>query len=217
MEAIDINNMTPVQLAQIEAQIEAKKKAEKERQQNELKVLNELEDETVRAIIEKIEPWSNKIIAIKREALEMLAPLIDMKIASGKARPGQEQYQFKTDDTTQSIAIRYNKTDKYDDGINVGVGYAKQWLEEQADTVRSRQLVGIIDDLLSRDRKGNFSPADLLKFIKSAKEIGDELMLKAADAVEKSIYEEATSVSLLAYKRDELGVRRQLPLSATKA
>lgn len=217
METIDIDSMSSEQLAQLEAQLEAKKKAEKEKRMNDLKALDQLEDETVRELVKEAQPLSLAIVDFKRRWIERIKPLIEMKISLSKAKNGQEQYQFKTSDGSSSAIIRYNKTDRYDDGINVGIGYAKEWLSQQADTEKSRQLIAIIDDLLSRDRKGNYSPIDLMKFIKSAKEIGDDLMLKAADAVEQCIYEEATSISLLVFCLDEMGVKRQLPLSATKA
>lgn len=217
METIDINKMTPEQLAAIEAQLAEKKRAEKEMRTSELQTLVELENETIIEMIQEAEVLSNSIVEFKRKWIEKLRPLIDMKIGLGKAKADQEQYQFKTSDSECSAVIRYNKTDKYDDGIQVGVGFAKEWLAGQADGEKGQRLVSIIDDLLTRDSKGSYSPVDLLKFIKHAEEVGDELLLKAADAVKQSIYEEATSVSLLAFKRDEKGVKRQLPLSATKA
>ena len=56
METIDIDSMSSEQLAQLEAQLEAKKKAEKEKRMNDLKALDQLEDETVRELVKEAQP-----------------------------------------------------------------------------------------------------------------------------------------------------------------
>lgn len=217
METIDINNMTPEQLAQIEAQLQAKRKAEREKQLEDLKTLAQLENEAIAEMIADAEPICGAVANFKRKWVEGLKPLIAMKIANGKARADQKQYSFKDAESKGSASIRYNETNKYDDGINVGIGYAKEWLSQQANDEKSKQLVSIIDDLLSRNGNGDYTPSDLMKFVKKAKENNDELLLKAADAIIESLYEEQTSVSLVVCKKDEFGVMRQLPLSVTKA
>lgn len=217
MTKIDLNALSADQLKELEDQLKAKQKKELEQKQKDLETLETLESDAIIELFNKAKPLSNTIIEFKRDFLEALEPLIQMKITLGKAASDQEQYTFNSKDKKVRGVIRYNKTTRYDDGIQAAISYAKEWLQEQVNDDKAKRLVGLIDGLLSKDNKGNYSPANLLKFVKEAEEINEPLILQAAEAIKKSIYEDMTSISVLFDYKDESGVERRLPLSATKA
>lgn len=217
MEQISLDNLSPEQLAALEEQLKAKQQAEQEKRQKNLEALESLEDEVITQLFEKAKPLSNSITSFKSDFIQGIEPLIQMKIENGKAAPDQEQYTFNSKDKKIRGVIRYNKTTRYDDGVQAAIGYAKEWMRDQIADEKSKRLVNLIDGLLSKDQKGNYSPANLLRFVKEAKEMNEPLIVKAADAIEQSIYEDMTSISVLFSYKDDLGVERKLPLSATKA
>lgn len=214
---IDLKELNKEQLAALEAQLEAKKKAENEKRIQDLAALETLENDVLTELFPEAQQLSNAIVTFKRKCLDKLEPLVRMKIDYGKAAPEQESYSFKKTDNSVKSVIRYNRTTRYDDGVQAAVSYSKEWLQNQVENEKTKQLVSIIDDFLSRDEKGNYSPSKLLLFVKKAEEIGAELLLKAADAIKQSIYEDMTSISVLFSHKDDMGVERKLPLSATKA
>lgn len=217
MKEIQLDQLSPEALAQLENQLKEKQLQEKEQKQRDLETLETLESEALSALFAKARPLSNTIIDFKREFLETLEPLIQMKVSLGKAAADQEQYTFNTKDRQVRGVIRYNRTTRYDDGVQAAISYAKEWLHQQVEGEKEKRLVGLIDDLLSKDMKGNYSPTNLLKFVKAAEEINEPLILKAAEAIKQSIYEDMTSISVLLDFKDESGTERRLPLSATKA
>lgn len=217
MSEIKLDQLSPEALAQLEVQLKEKQQKEKEQKQKDLEALETLESDAITELFNKAKPLSNTIIDFKRDFLEKLEPLIQMKVSLGKAAADQEQYTFNSKDRQIRGVIRYNKTTRYDDGVQAAISYAKEWLQEQVEGEKEKRLVGLIDDLLSKDNKGNYSPTNLLKFVKAAEEINEPLILKAAEAIKQSIYEDMTSISVLLDYKDESGTERRLPLSATKA
>lgn len=217
MENISLDSLSPEQLAQLETQLQAKQKAEHEQKQKDLEALEVLENDAITELFKEAQPLSSTIASFKRKCLDKLEPLIQMKVNHGKAATEQEQYTFVSRDKKIRGVIRYNKTTRYDDGVQAAIGYAKEWMRDQIADEKSKRLVNLIDGLLSKDQKGNYSPSNLLRFVKEAKEMNEPLIVKAADAIEQSIYEDMTSISVLFAYKDDLGVERKLPLSATKA
>lgn len=216
-QQLDINKLSVDQLAVLEAQLKAKQQAEKEQKQRDKEALETMENDVISELFREAQPLSNSITSFKRKCLDKLEPLVRMKIDHGKAAQGQEQYTFVSKDKKIRGVIRYNSTARYDDGIQAAIGYAKQWMESQITDEKTKHLVNLIDGLLSKDQKGNYSPANLLRFVKEAKEMNEPLILQAAEAIEESIYEDMTSVSVLFAFKDDLGIERKLPLSTTKA
>lgn len=217
METIDLSKLSEEGLDAVLTQADAIKRQRKELKLRDELAMAQLEDELVTGAFVEAWPISNAIVAFKQKWLEKLLPLIEEKIKYDKAKANQESYTLKTLDAGKKIKVRNNKRNCYDDGIQAGIGYAKQWMSDQVDGEKSKRLISIIDDLLAKDKKGDYSPGNLLKFIKKAEEDGDELLLKASECIKKSIYEEMTSISLLFFEKDDKGIERSLPLSATKA
>lgn len=217
METIDLSKLNSEQLNNVLLQAEALKRQAKEKRERDEQALADLENELVIEMFGEARKISNAIVEFKQKWIDKLRPLIDEKVKYDKAKPEQESYTFKTTDSELKVRMRNNRRSRYDDGIQAGIGFAKEWMQKQVDGEKSKRLISIIDDLLAKDRKGNYSPDNLIKFIKKAEEDGDELLLKASECIKKSIYEEQTSVSLLLFEKDDKGFERPLPLSATKA
>lgn len=217
MGTIDLSKLSKEELNAVIMQADALKRQEKEKKQQDEQALAQLENDLVKELFADAKPISNAIVMFKQKWIEKLKPLVDEKIKYNKAKADQESYTFKTEDAELKVKMRNNKRCCYDDGIQAGIGFAKQWMSNQVDGEKSKRLISYIDDLLAKDTKGNYSPDSLIKFIKKAEEDGDELLLKASECIKKSIYEEMTSISLLLFEKDDKGIERPLPLSATKA
>lgn len=217
MTTIDLSKLDSEQLNSVLLQAEALKRQKKEEKARNEQAVADMENETVLDMFNEARPISNAIVAYKQKWIARLQMLVDEKIKLNKATTNQESYTFKTADAEQKVKMRNNKRCRYDDGIQAGIGFAKEWMKKQVDGDKSEFLISIIEDLLIKNQKGDYSPDDLMKFIKKAEENGDEDLLQASECIRKSIYEEQTSTSILLFEKDDKGFDRPLPLSATKA
>lgn len=216
MNKINLEDLSPEALADLAEQLKAKQEAEKKADKQNKEALATMENDFVLEVYDEAKPISDSLMAFKRWVVEKAGPLNDMKIAHGKAAPDQDQYTHKSFDGKR-VVVRYNRTTRYDDGIQAAISYAKQWMQDQIDDEKSKRLVGLIDRLLSKDQKGNYSPSNLLQFVRHAREMNDPLIQQAAEAIEQSIYEDSTSISVLIFHKDDLGVELRLPMSIVKA
>jgi len=216
-KTVNVGDLTPDQIKELHDQFrEQEKKASEQRTADRL-ALVDLENEVVLEMIEEAETLSLAIVNFKQKWIRKLEPLMKMKTDLGKAADKQKSFTFKTKDGSGKSEIDYNETFKYDDGIHAGVEFAKQWLLEIAEEdEKSKMMSSMIENLLGKSRGGTYSAENLWIFVNAAEEYNVPLLTAAADAVKKSLYKEATSVSVKVFKKEEFGYK-QLPLSATKA
>ncbi|MBP3642621.1 DUF3164 family protein [Parabacteroides merdae] len=216
-KTIDLSKLSEEEVNNILLQAEALKRQKKEERARDEEALDALENDLVIEMFNEARKLSEGIVMFKNKWINKLNPLVDEKIKYNKAKADQGSYTFKTINADLKVRMCNNRRSRYDDGIQAGIGFAKEWMQSQVDGEKSKRLISYIDDLLTKDQKGNYSPDNLLKFIKKAEEDGDELLLKASECLKKSIYEERTTTSLLLFEKDDKGFDRPLPLSATKA
>lgn len=214
---VSINDLTPDQLKELQAQFIENQKKEAEQRNADRLALLDLEDGAVGEMMEEVELLSNAIVTFKQRCIHKFEPLMKMKTELGKAAEQQRSFSFKSKDGKAKIVVDYNETTKYDDGIHAGVEYAKQWLAEKAvESEEAKMMTSIIEDLLGKSRGGTYSAENLWMFVNAAEDYDVPLLKLAAEAVKRSLYKELTSVSVKVFKKDEFGYK-QLPLSATKA
>lgn len=217
METNDLMNVSEEQRNIIIMQWQAEERKKREEMLLGKNTLIDLEDEAVNEMIQEAEAISNNIADFKRRWIDRLEPLKEMKVMYTKASPNQESYTYGTKDGKKKALVRQNMADRYDDGIQAGIDFAKEWLNAQVVDEKSGMLTDIIEELLAKGGKGTYSPASLMKFVKKANENDDPLLKKAADCILESLREEATSVSIRMWKIDDRGIKRPIPLSATEA
>lgn len=218
MEKVNIQDLTPEQLKELEKQIKDKQKIEIEKRNADRLALLDMEDTAVTEIFNEVEAVSNAIVAFKQKCIRKFEPLIRMKAEFAKAADKQRSYSFSDKNKGLKVIIDYNETLKFDDGIHAAMEFAKEWLEQRAaDSEEMKMMTTLVESLLGQSRVGTYNTDKLLVFVSSTEEFDDELLNAASEAVKKSLYKEMTSVSVKVFKKDELGQMKQLPLSATKA
>lgn len=214
---LDIHKLSPEQRAAFEKQLKEAKKAEKEKQKQDIAALVAMECEIVMKLFDMARPLSSRMVAFKKECIDLLMPLIRMKIDFKKAAEDQESYSFFSEDKSMTIRIRFNTTSRFSDEIQFAIESVKQWLADQITDDKTQRLVKLMEKFIVRDKKGNYSAGKLMIFSQQAKEMDEPLLTEAAEAMERSIYETATTISVDFTFKDDLGAERRLPLSTTKA
>lgn len=215
-QLIDISQFSTEQLANIQAQLEAKKKEDEKKKEADREALAKLEDEAVLAIVREAEGLANNIGAFKLATLTKFNPLMDMKVELAKASSEQKSFTFSDSKKKKKVVISYNDAWKCDDGIHVCIEKAKQWMQEvSASSDQAAAIVRIVEKLIA-SRDGSYSTDGIWDLINAAQDIDSPLLKEAADAGRRSLYKEKTSVSVRVYVNEKTGWE-QLPLSATKA
>lgn len=125
--------MSKDELNAVIMQADALKRQEKEKKLQDEQALAQLENDLVAEMFADAKPLSNAIVMFKQKWIDKLRPLVDEKIKHNKAKADQESYTFKTEDAEQKVKMRNNKRCCYDDGIQAGIGFTKQWMADQVD------------------------------------------------------------------------------------
>lgn len=215
-QTIDISQLTPEQLAQLQTQFEAQKKEEEKKKDADREALAKLEDEAVLAVVSEAESLASNIGAFKLATLTKFTPLMDLKVELAKASTEQKSFTFSDSKKKKKVVISYNDAWKCDDGIHVCIEKAKQWMQEvSASSDQAASIVKIVEKLIA-SRDGSYSTDGIWDLINAAQDIDSPLLKEAAEAGRRSLYKEKTSVSVRVYVNEKTGWE-QLPLSATKA
>lgn len=209
----NLENLTPEQMAQLELQLEAKKKADKARKQADRDAYTELVDETVRSVVKRLQNLSSEMAAVKAEVFAAFASIIQTKEELFKVKLDRRSDTFSTRDGQMSIQLGYRTLDAYDDTVDAGIAMVKEYLATQAKDENSAALVDTVMSLLSKNRKGELKASRVLELERLAAKSGSPEFMEGINII-KAAYKPAKSGQFISVtiKNDE-GKDENLPLS----
>lgn len=210
---INIENLNAEQLAQLEQQLEAKKKADKARIQADRDAYTELVDETVRSTVKRLQNLSSEMAAIKAEVFAAFETIIKTKEELFKVKLDRRSDTFSTRDGQMSIQLGYRTLDAYDDTVDAGIAKVKEYLATLAKDDNSAALVDTVMSLLSKNRKGELKASRVLELERLAAKSGSPEFMDGINTI-KAAYKPAKSGQFISVtiKNDE-GKDENLPLS----
>lgn len=170
---IEIDNLTPEQIAALEQQIAAKKQAEKERQEREVSTYKELVKRTVGEQMTSLQEVNNLLSLAKAQIFGSFTTLIEMKQALYGIKAGQQGHSF-SDDNGNTITLGYRVIDQYDDTVNEGISLVTEFIASLATDEKSARLVDMIQKLLKKDAKGNLKPNRVIELQNLAEKENNE-------------------------------------------
>lgn len=217
METVDLEKLSPEQLAELEKKVAEKKKAEKERRRRDREAYSELVDETVRRLVEDLQKVSLMLISKKQEVFRSFESILEMKQELYGIRAEQQSHTFTTADGKLSVKIGHRTIDSYDDTVNEGIAIVKQYLKSLAVDENTGNLIDTIMQLLKKDAKGNLKPGATLELGKLAEKIGNEKFMDGINIIKNSYRQARTCQFVEVRYKDEKGVERSLPLSMSAA
>lgn len=209
----NIESLTPEQMAQLEQQLEAKKKADKARIQADRDAYTELVDETVRSTVKRLQNLSSEMAAIKAEVFAEFETIIKTKEELFKVKLDRRSDTFSTRDGQMSIQLGYRTLDAYDDTVDAGIAKVKEYLATLAKDDNSAALVDTVMSLLSKNRKGELKASRVLELERLAAKSGSPEFMDGINTI-KAAYKPAKSGQFISVtiKNDE-GKDENLPLS----
>lgn len=210
---INLDNLNADQLAQLEQQLEAKKKADKARIQADRDAYTELVDETVRDMVKRLQNLSSEMAAVKAEVFAAFDSIIKTKEELFKVKINRKSDTFSTRDGQMTISLGYRTLDAYDNTVDAGIAKVKEYLATLAKDDNSAALVETVMSLLVKNRKGELKASRVLELQKLAEKSGDPDFMEGISII-KDAYKPAKSGQFITVtiKNDE-GKDENLPLS----
>lgn len=209
---VDINDLKPDQLAELERQFEAKKRAEAERMKREKMSYTHLKDVTVEKVFARLQKASVELENLKAELYNEFDALLNLKSHLYGIKDTQQSHNWTNTDGTVTIITGFNTIDAWDDTKSVGIAKVNEWLDNQV-TDDNKKFVSLIRELLKPTEKGDLKANRILDLQNQADIIGDKELIDAVKILRESHRTVRSATYIRAEYKDANGERRRLPLS----
>ncbi len=213
---IELENLTSEQLAALEQQIAAKKRAEKERIERETENYKDLVKKTVGEQIIVLQDVNNILSLAKEQVFGSFLTLISMKQTLYGVKSGQQGHSF-SDDAGNTITLGYRVIDQYDDTVNEGVTMVNEYIASLASNEETGFLVETIQKLLKKDAKGNLKPNRVIELQNLADKRKDEKLSQGVRIIRESYKPVRSAFFIEAETTNTDGTKRSIALSITSA
>lgn len=212
-----MSTITEEQKQAIYAEMRAREEAAKNKEAQEREDYKKLAAEAVTKAFEKVMQVSSNLSQTKKAIYEEFQTIIEMKTELFRVKSDQRSHTFMSDCGSLRLTLGYNITHGYDDTAGSGEAKIKQYLANMVTDLKSKQLVGLITDLLSKDKAGNYNPANIIKLQNRAEQSGDALFVDGVRIITKAYTPQPSKTYVRAEMKNELGVWTNVPLGMTEA
>lgn len=211
--------MTAEELAQWQALKEKQEKAERERKaKDDRDAYRSLAATTVDEVFPKLQELSSALADAKRSTYEAFAGVIDTKTeVIGLVAPGQRSHSFLGKNGDKRIIVGHYQRDGWDDTVEAGICKVKEYISSLAGDEKTRELVDIILDLLSKDRAGNLKADKVLQLEKYTERIDNDTFSEGVAIIKEAYRPERTKDFIRAQYKDDKGKWVDIPLGITEA
>jgi len=212
-QKIDVNALTPAQIADLKKQID---KAEKEKKQTiaaERDLYKSIVSDTVEESFKPLVGLSKHILNVKKKVFDNFESVVEMKNEIYGTKESQQSHSFTSLDGSITIKIGHRVTESFDDTLSAGIVKIKTYMGSLAKDTESAALVETIMDLLKKDAKGNLKANRVLELRKLANRVQNEEFSDGIRIIEEA-YKPVKSCQFIEVKfKDEHGKEHALPLS----
>lgn len=202
-------------LQRLEAQ--EQKRLEAERRKGDRDAYRKLSGEVVDNVFSRLVSCSEELSRLKAEVYASFEELQKTKMEIMGGREAQISHTYMSTDGTKRIRLGYHLKDSWDDTVEQGIDKVKNWITGQTTDEKSKELVTIILDLLSKDSQGNLKADKVMLLGKHAQSIGDEEFLEGVRIIEEAYRPTKTKQYVRAEMKDAQGKWQNIPLGITEA
>lgn len=212
-QKIDVNTLTPEQIADLKKQLDNVEKAKKQAVTAEREMYKEIVDDTVQQSFKPLVGLSKHILNIKKLVFDNFESVVEMKNEIYRTKESQQSHSFTSLDGSITIKIGHRVTESFDDTLSAGIEKVKNYMATLAKDPESAALVETIMDLLKKDAKGNLKANRVLELGKLANRVNNEDFSDGIRIIQES-YQPVKSCQFIEVKfKDEHGKEHALPLS----
>lgn len=210
---MNIENLSKEQLAELEAQIESRKKSDAEREMREREAYKQLVDSTVRSNVKKLQQLSSEMLRLKAEVFKEFSSLIAAKNELYKTKTDRQSDTFTTSDGKMSIVLGNRINEGWDDTVEAGIAKVKEYLATLAKDDNSAALVETVMSLLAKNRKGALKANKVLELERLAVKSQDKDFIDGINIIKDAYRPVPTCQFIRVLTKDETGKEQSLPLS----
>jgi hypothetical protein len=217
---MDINSLTPEELASIERQLAEKRANEREREIQERETLKDLQHEFVEKFFPKLMKAANIASRLNDDVFQGSFNILSLKKQvyrmSDDAFVRQQSHNIPSRDFSRVIVVGYNVVDGWDyDLASAGIEGVNKWLAGKMND-SNRELVDMIRDLLRPNRDGILKANRIIELYNRAVKIGDEELIRHVQTIQEAYIPKKTSTFVKGKFKDEKGQYVWLNLSMSK-
>ncbi len=194
-----------------------KQKERKKKIADERESYKQLAADAVARMFELVQETSANLTRVKRLIYDEFETIIKMKQELFKVKSQQRSHTFMSADGLLRLTLGQNIIHAYDDTAGTGEAKIKQYLASMVTDQKSEQLVGLISDLLSKDKAGNYNPANIIKLQNRAEQSGDELFIDGVHIITKAYSPQPSKTYVRAEAKNQHGAWLNIPLGMTEA
>lgn len=216
MKAIDLNQLSAAQKADLMEQLKKENAAIRNREKAERENYKMIANTTVGEQFLKLEQLSSMLSIAKADVYRQFAAIIELKQELYGAKSGQMSHTF-TDDQGRSITIGWRQVDEFDDTLDMGIALISDYISTLAVDDNSANLVEMINKLLKKDAKGNLKPNRILDLRNLAEKISNEQLSKGVEIVLAAYKPSRSVIFVEADTKTQQGAKQSVALSITSA
>ncbi len=210
---MDLSNLTREQKEELFAKLQADKKAEEAKKEQDRETYKTLKDEAVREMFNFLSGLSKSMSEMKEVVFSRFDSIIELKDDLYKTKSDRQSDTFTTEDGTISIKIGNRMYEGWDDTVEVGVQKVREYLKTLAKDEDSANLVETVMRLLSKDRKGNLKASRVLELQQLAVKSENRDFIDAIQII-RDAYRPVPSCQFIEVRyKDDKGKEVSLPLS----
>ena len=213
---MDLDKLSASELAELEARIEAKKRAEKQKREDDINAYKDTVDEFVRRVYNILVPLSDQLKAAKDTIFKEKDAIVDLKESLYDTKVDRHSNTFTTSDSNITLSMGYRTIDGWSDDAEAGIAKIKDYMKSLAKDEDGAKQNKIIMELLAKDKKGNLKLSSIVQLEKHANDFGDPLFIEGVKIIKDSYHPKETSQFISLIYRDEHGVKHSVPLSLSR-
>lgn len=210
---MDLTKLTAAEKQKLFAELQAEKKAEAARMEQERETYKALKDDTIRETFASLSEVSAKMVELKGQVFDRFETIIRLKDDLFRTKMDRQTDSFTTEDGGVTIKLGNRVYEGWDDTVDVGVQKVKDYLRTLAKDEDSGNLVETVMRLLSKDRKGNLKANKVLELQQLAMKSNSDDFKEGIQII-RDAYRPVPSCQFIEVRyKDEKGNDVSLPLS----
>lgn len=207
MTTIDIAQLTPEQLENIQAQLETKKKEAKAKLLEDKKILKGLKNDFVLAnvdfFIDKRNDVEERIVKMFQDLQSIIK--LDAEIFGDK-KAEQDSYSHTLEDGSAYMQIGWNVSPTFNGTEAHGINQLKEFMAGLAgETDNEKLLMKFLNIALKTDTKGYYNPKAVRALDQLRAEANSEVFSGAMDIINEAMIDIRTSRYVRGYKMVDFG------------
>lgn len=214
---MDINQLTPKEKAELQAQLAAEAKVEAEKRAADINTYKELVSDTVIKCFPILQEQAQSLSSTKLQIYKMFESALLMKFDLYKVKDDQQSHTFSDKDGHFRITLGTNMLDNYDDTADSGIEMVKDYLNRLGDTENAKQAIKICLSLLAKDKKGTLKASRIMTLRKHAIESGNPRFIEGVEVIMNAYKPVVSKQYIRAEYKDEKGGWVSVPLGLTEA